>query len=202
MFSGANSAIRFNKDRTNNYYKFSINGYAKGGGNIYSLFNMNTDISTAELSANYIFARIFMNCSGLIEAPLFPSLGPLKYESYYAMFVNCTSLTAAPYLPATTAGQNCYASMFLNCTSLISAHIGDCFLNTTVYYQNLMGMFENCSSLNYVEVDWTSWPSTDSNTQNWMKDVPATGTFVCPAALVSKIPSRDANGVPAGWTIV
>lgn len=58
------------------------------------------------------------------------------------------------------------------------------------------------ATLYAVTVNWHKWPTGGSNssTQFWMDDTPASGNFRCPADLV--IPSRDYNGVPEGWTIV
>ena len=66
----------------------------------------------------------------------------------------------------------------------------------------LKDAFMDCTYLSSVEVNWTTWPKNDKQTDRWLNGVAATGEFICPAALVPNIPSRDGNGVPSGWTII
>lgn len=83
------------------------------------------------------------------------------------MFVNCTSLTSALELPATTLASQCYAYMF-----------------------------QNCTSLNYISVGFTSWPSYA--TTDWVNGVSSAGTFVKPTALSEEYGSSN---IPDGWTV-
>ena len=68
------------------------------------------------------------------------------------MFEGCTGITETPNLPATTLVEGCYKNMF-----------------------------KGCSSLNYVDVEFTNW--NGDATENWVDGVKQTGTFVSPFAL-------------------
>lgn len=89
------------------------------------------------------------------------------------MFWNCTSLTSAPALPATTIG---------------GALLGLCYSY----------MFNSCTSLSSIDVSFTDWSSSGNPTNNWLRNVAASGTFTCPAEL-SDI--RGNNNIPDGWTV-
>ena len=110
------------------------------------------------------------------------------------MFYGCNSLTSAPEIMATTLGSYACGQMFYGCTSLATVPK----LHATSLASNAMwGMFENCSSLSSVEVEFTDWQGA---TSDWLKNVAATGTFTCPAALDTT--TSDASHVPLGWTVV
>lgn len=67
------------------------------------------------------YREMFINCTGLINAPELPAM-ELGYSCYYQMFTNCTSLKTAPkILPATTLYNSCYYGMFRGCESLVKA---------------------------------------------------------------------------------
>ena len=59
-------------------------------------------------------------------------------------------------------------------------------------------MFNGCSELNQIEVNFTTWPSTSTMT-DWVEGVSSTGTFICPEALPIKFAT---NRIPPGWTVV
>lgn len=59
-------------------------------------------------------------------------------------------------------------------------------------------MFNGCTSLSSVDVAFTSW-GIGSETNNWLNNVAASGTFTCPAEL-SVI--RDESHIPTGWNVV
>jgi len=60
-------------------------------------------------------------------------------------------------------------------------------------------MFNGCSKLNYLKVNFTSWTDASNVTLDWVSNVSATGTFVCPMGL--DVSNRDASHVPEGWTV-
>ena len=63
-------------------------------------------------------------------------------------------------------------------------------------------MFYGCSNLSEVTYLGTTSPSS-SYSLNWMQNVAATGTFyMSQDATWDSTVTRDANGVPASWTIV
>lgn len=59
-------------------------------------------------------------------------------------------------------------------------------------------MFYNCSKLNQLEVNFTTWPNAQYMT-NWVNGVSSTGTFICPEALPIEYAT---NRIPPGWTVV
>ena len=85
------------------------------------------------------------------------------------MFWNCTSLTTAPELPATTLASECYS-----------------------------GMFNGCTSLNYIKC-LTTDISASNYTYDWVKGVASTGTFVKAAGMTSW--KTGTSGIPRGWTV-
>lgn len=59
-------------------------------------------------------------------------------------------------------------------------------------------MFNGCSELNQLEVNFTTWP-TAIFMKNWVDGVSSTGTFICPEALPIEYAT---NRIPPGWTVV
>ena len=115
-------------------------------GNIMSITN-GDDFENADATTNYMFDRLFQNCTSLISAnKLQLPATTIQMACYYGMFSGCTSLTAAPQvLPATTVGQESYNSMFKGCTSLTS--VPDVLPARTLASSCYSGMFSGCSSL-------------------------------------------------------
>lgn len=154
---------------------------------------------------NGCYAEMFRS-SGLVTAPELPCtvMDPYYYDEtgehgsidcYMQMFQDCTSLTTAPALPATTLVHGVYQYMFQGCTSLTTAPVLPATKLADQAYNN---MFEGCTSLNYVKCFATDI-SENWAVEDWMKGVPATGTFVKSAAMTSW-PVGD-SGIPAGWTV-
>ena len=111
------------------------------------------------------------------------------------MFNGCTSLETAPELPAETLAQMCYNSMFMSCTNLTTAPVLPAITLTNYCYTQ---MFYNCTKLNYIKAMFTTTPS-NTYTQNWVKGVASSGTFVKNRAATWNV--TGVNGVPTGWTI-
>ena len=87
--------------------------------------------------------------------------------AFYYLFDGCTSLVNAPELPATVLVDYCYQNMFNECTKL-----------------------------NYIKVNFSSW--VDNTTNNWVAGVSSTGVFNAPSDLPVIV--GDSN-VPTGWTV-
>lgn len=139
---------------------------------------------------------MFNMCSSLVIPPVLSAttVGPYTY-SY--TFANCYSLSAAPELPATTLDEGCYQGMFQGCRNLTTAPT---LSATTLAQQCYQLMFSYCQSLNSVNVSFTDWGSADDySTDDWLYEVPASGTFYCPSNLDTT--TRDASHVPDGWTV-
>ena len=169
---------------------------------------------------DHCYNSMFRRCSGLTSAPALPAK-TMKSSCYSFMFNNCTSLTSAPELPATTLDIFCYDYMFYGCTSLTTgpkilpatslklccydSMFNGCTSLTTApelparYVERwaYLSMFRNCTSLNYVKCLATSFYD-DECTQNWLYNVPSTGTFV--KRLGASWPSGS-SGIPSGWTV-
>lgn len=190
------------------------------------MFQSCTSLTSApEIAATTLASNcceyMFNYCSALTEAPALNATTMQNY-CYYYMFYNCTSLATAPNLPATTVAQYCYANMFQGCTALTSVQttLPATTLATSCYGYMFYGcsslttapalpatslvsmcyqyMFYNCSSLNYIKAYFTTTPS-NSYTQNWVRGVASTGTFV--KSKSATWTTTGTNGVPSGWTV-
>ena len=166
----------------------------------YSAMFENTAITTApDLNAQNLpdncYERMFNDCTALVTPPpVVGGTGSVRGGGCANMFSNCTSLASVPLLPSTSLSQDCYHNMFSNCTSLVQ---GPTLPATTLPTRGYENMFNGCTSLNHVTCLATS--DIESNTNNWLNNVAATGTFV-KAAGVSW--SSGANGIPEGWTVI
>lgn len=68
-------------------------------------------------------------------------------------------------------------------------------------------MFAGCTSLNYIKMmaidivtDWGGIEhQTTYDTENWVQNVAATGTFVKNSAATWNV--TGVNGIPTGWTV-
>ena len=94
----------------------------------------------------------------------------------------------------TTAPDYCFYRLFRNCTSLT---IAPRLTATTINYQAYVSMFSGCTKLQHIEVDFTAWSS--SATESWVSSVAPTGTFVKPTALSA---SYGSSYIPSGWTVL
>jgi hypothetical protein len=187
---GDNSS--FAKDGVN-FINFVLGGSIKASGNIMSLVDKSCKSTT--IPSNECFISLFLYCENLITPPDLPAT-TLTYGCYGGMFAGCRNMTTAPALPATTLIANCYQHMFCDCDHLSTAPV----LPATDLADGCYAtMFLRCSSLNSITVSFTDWNTAGLSTSSWVEDVPAGGTFTCPAGLDTSI--NDADHVPTGWTI-
>ena len=140
------------------------------------------------------YGGMFNGCTSLTTAPDLPAT-TLADGCYSNMFQGCTSLTTAPELPATTLAERCYSTMFSGCTSLVSAPE---LPATTLVQYCYSYMFNGCTSLNYIKAMFTTTPS-NTYTENWVKDVASTGTFVKNSA--AQWIHTGVDSAPTGWTV-
>jgi hypothetical protein len=155
-----------------------------------------TPTLSATLLRDYCYYNMFSRCTSLTIAPKLPATTLTKY-CYTNMFNGCSSLTTVPsdMLPATTLANNCYQQMFQNCSSLSTApELPAISLVSGCYYQ----MFNKCTNLNYIKAAFTTTPGS-TYTQNWVKDIAASGTFVKNSDAAWNV--TGASGVPSGWTV-
>ncbi len=170
----------------------------------YGMFQGCTGLTTApDLPATKLagscYYSMFYGCTALTTAPELPSTA-LENACYYWMFYGCTNLESAPKLPATTLKDCCYFGMFINCTSLMAAPE---LPATTLVNSCYMAMFNGCTSLNYVKCLATDLGY--GNTNYWLTDVAASGTFVKAAGMndwsVGPYTNDNVDGIPEGWTV-
>lgn len=170
----------------------------------YGMFrNCTALVKAPELPATtidqYAYEYMFAGCTALTTAPTILPATTLANWCYTYMFDGCTNLKTVPSLPATTAKQYCYQYMFRNCSSITRAPvINFTTIKGTTYSGCLNGMFYNCSSLAYIEVKFTAWGSSYSETTDWVLGVAATGIFIKPSGLTA---TYDKDHIPTGWTL-
>ena len=163
-----------------------------------NMFSGCTSLTTApELPATTVesacYQRMFQNCTALTTAPALPAT-TMRPTCYSYMFAGCTALTTAPALPATTLAQQCYEYMFDGCTALTTAPALPAATLTQQCYQY---MFNGCTKLNYIKCLATNISASDC-TNNWVKNVASTGTFVKYSYMSSW--TTGVKGIPSGWT--
>ena len=165
-------------------------------GNIMSLIDSQGFISATTLSSQWTFAHLFADCTGLTDASnlVLPATS-LSFGCYEQLFLQCTNLVSAPELPATVLSPYCYELMF-GFTNLIEAPV---LCATTLTDHCYFAMFRFCGSLQKV-VCYATDISANDCTVDWLKGVPAEGTFEKAPGMTSW-PSGSA-GIPTGWTVV
>lgn len=144
--------------------------------------------------ADSCYMSMFAHCTSLTTAPVLPATVMQPY-CYDGMFHDCTSLVNAPALPATKLIECCYATMFMGCTALTTAPV---LPATGIALQAYYKMFDGCTSLNYIKALATY--IVINSTNDWVKDVSPTGTFVKDASM-NDWPTGN-NGIPTGWSVV
>ena len=179
-----------------NYHRFDFIGEFEASGNVNSLLEEDPNIArTMSLEGrNFCYAYLFSGTS-LTKAPELPAT-TLAYGCYAMMFNNCSLLTQAPVLPAYDLAGFCYYYMFENCTSLTEAPELPAYQLVDSCYAY---MFQGCTSLNYVAAGFDNW--VQNATSDWLNNVAATGTFVCPSTLIDNTTERNTSTVPESWNM-
>ena len=98
-------------------------------------------------------------------------------------------------LPSTTLSNACYTRMFMYNNLLSTSPVLPASILTTGCY---LMMYYNCGSLSVITTYADDISATNCLT-NWVENVASTGTF---RNLGSATYSRDASGIPTGWTEV
>lgn len=112
---------------------------------------------------------------------------------FRTLFNNCAALTTLPLLPAKKIAVHGYNQMFFGCVLLKEAKLSAVELGAS----GLRAMFNRCSSLQKIEVDFTSW--SDSALSIWAQGVSPNGVFIKPSVLPERY---GINYIPNGWTVV
>jgi hypothetical protein len=60
-------------------------------------------------------------------------------------------------------------------------------------------MFNGCTNLSSIEVNFTEWRDDLNATANWVTNVSPTGTFICPEGLPEEYGN---NRIPTGWSVI
>lgn len=187
----------------NNYVKFSqydSSTYDR----IAAMNNVNSMISDSfdniTTAPAYAFYKLFDGFVGLTRAPLMPCTTVSAYCYAYA-FNGCTYLTESPVLPATKLAEYyasdptyCYRSLFEGCTRLKKI---TCMAQDNIY-----------STKNGTQ----SGSIIYANTDDWVKNVAASGTFYYPKKTTAYGDQYDISPYwsmsssywkqPSGWTEV
>ena len=180
-----------------NYHRFDFIGDFEASGNVNSLLEEDPNIARTMSLENRQFCYFYLfSGASLTTAPELPAT-TLAYGCYASMFQGCTSLTQAPVLPAEGLAEFCYYYMFENCTALTQAPELPTYQLVESCYAY---MFQGCTSLNYVKVGFDNW--MPNATDNWLNNVAATGTFVCPQELIDNTTERTVSTVPESWNMV
>ena len=193
--SGGGVYITDNEANVRNNTTFEV------GGSIMTLLDP-TDTLRDLTGKPGCFYYLFYSFKNMVKADnlVFPAT-TLSYSCYGEAFDYCSYMESInpDLLPATdlTGGNYCCYYMFYYCDALQNAPK---LPATTLCDYCYNGMFNNCSSLNSIEVNFDSFDSLpDSATSNWLSGVSATGTFKWPGPTIGFIPG--ASTIPSGWTI-
>lgn len=114
--------------------------------------------------SNCAFKNMFKNCTSLEQSPFLEIRGDIddantsftSYGTCENMFSGCTKLKKAPVLPASTITTSCYLGMFYNCSQLDYIKV----LVTTLNGTNPITSFAtNCKSsgivVKHIDATWT-----------------------------------------------
>lgn len=210
------SATRVSKFGVSNGCTFKIWGYISSlldnTGEEYTLSNSNRGVFAALFedntglidasnlvlcngTAEYCYYYMFKGCTNLIGAPdLWAE--ELSNGCYFHMFEGCTSLISAPALPATELATSCYASMFSGCTSLTASPR---LIAIDLADRCYTSMFYGCSSLSYIECYAPSLDGYTYPTLDWVYGVADEGIFK--KSWRAEWPAGK-DGIPSGWTVI
>lgn len=173
-------------------------------------------------------SNMFEQCVSLTVTQAVLPATILAASCYYDMFDHCESLETAPEVPATTLAESCCFGMFQHCfgmkhvqstlpaTTLASGCYNSMFADnhvlevapvlpaTDLVTGCYHSMFCDCWKLNYLKAMFLTTPGINY-TQGWLYSQDTTrppGTFVRNASATWESGlERNANTIPAGWTI-
>lgn len=190
-----------------NIGEFYIAGKCNIGGSILSLIYGDDYLTQRTSFKDYIFSSLFLaghlgvGYNQIIGARELILPNYISQYCYGKMFLGCKDLIKPPRLPSKNAYYTCYGSMFSGCASLVQAPTLPAIATGVGSYTNL---FNGCSSLSYIKMlSTTSFGVIGSNTnswsENWVKDVSPTGTFIANSKRTDF--TRGVSGIPEGWDL-
>ena len=136
----------------------------------------------ATVPAGDAYKQMFLSCYSLTSVPDLNLTGTFS-GTFCQMFEGCSAITDASQITLpeeNSAAQWAYYSMFNKCYGLVSGpHIRakDGGKSAFAY------MFDGCSALTSIQVDFTAWPTASNANQLWVRQVYAEGVFTCPTSL-------------------
>lgn len=173
-----------------NFYKFVMTGEIKASGNVQSLVNFS---DTADW---YAFRKLFQNCVSLIEAP---TVLPAKHVSgyAYASMFGKTSITNMPIMLAEDFGNEACYYMFEECPITYAKLLDKKGNNGVSCFER---MFNNCASLNVIDVDFIKWDTVNGNNEHkdWCYGIASSGTFLKKPELTKTF---DNNRIKPQWNV-
>ena len=175
--------------------------------------------------------QMFMSCNSITKGPNITS-SSIGSTGCREMFDSCTAMTSTGNISATSVSANgmqymfyscsglvtgpaelncvrftsyCYDSMFAYCKKLVKSPVINTQIDSNYGTPSspLRNMFQNCSALNYIEVNFNPSGYTFSNlASNWVKSVKSSGTFkVGPNGGDWSGIEVGTSGRPSGWTL-
>jgi hypothetical protein len=181
-----------------------------GGYGMYMMFNGCTNLKYIKLPSStltlsdYAMYYCFNGCSSL-ETNIILSVNDVYDYMCSRMFYECTSLKEITIniTNQMVSRNESFSEMFPGCTSLERATINYYYNLPSASYDSqkiFCNMFYACSSLSYIKAMFLTLPNDHYNqTNNWVKGVAASGTFVKNANAKWNVTGN--NGVPSGWTV-
>ena len=100
--------------------------------------------------------------------------------------------------PDSIIAAHCYPSIFRDCTALVQAPE---LPATTLTGSCYASMFWNCINIDCIKCSFKAFALGGTN--NWLRGVSSTGTFICPTALgTNETIQRGISYCPEGWTVI
>ena len=172
-----------------------------------------TDASGLILTNGYLkctnntFTKMFYGQKYLEKGPETPLAIEANTDQlngvFESMFDGCIKMEScfdninidASKISNSTNAKNTFTLMF-NATKI--KKMGITYTGTIFGSRQFVQMFQNCSELNQIEVNFTNWPPRSSMSY-WVSGVSSTGTFICPESLPIQY---GTNRIPRSWTVV
>lgn len=152
-----------------------------------------------EIVGNQVFFYTFRGCTSLTTLPSFVNVAIGAGMSVYnGTFYGCTAVTTPAAMPQTAinvTGSHKFASMYYGDTNLQRSPK----LSIATATDNMLeSMFNGCSNIDYINIEFSAWDGASNFTTNWVNNVHSTGVFCKNSALTV---TRGASNIPTNWSI-
>lgn len=127
-------------------------------------------------------------------------LGSNNTAAFAHLFAYCSVTDARDLILPNNTAKNCYYRTFFNTPLIIAPQLKAVDVAAAAYTE----MFADCSQLSSLHTEQSNWSTTLSTQKvslynaNWVKNVPAGGTFYKTAVLDV---SYGDSWIPVNWTI-